>query len=158
MAVFFVPFFRVRLYYIAYFMRLQYVFAYFVRFVDMHKLEVFFVAILDKSEIINRIKDLSKEQGTSLTFMYKQLGLPSGYLRDVNANKTALTETRIEAIANFLNTTPEYLKGETDIKEKTAPITEDGLSEKECELLRIFRLLSVEEQDLFLKMFHARQE
>jgi transcriptional regulator with XRE-family HTH domain len=124
----------------------------------MHKLEVFFVAILDKSEIINRIKDLSKEQGTSLTFMYKQLGLPSGYLRDVNANKTALTEARIEAIANFLNTTPEYLKGETDIKEKTAPINEDGLSEKECELLRIFRQLSVEEQDLFLKMFHAGQE
>ena len=90
--------------------------------------------------------------------MYKQLGLPSGYLRDVNANKTALTETRIEAIANFLNTTPEYLKGETDIKEKTAPINEDGLSEKEIEFLKIFRQLSVEEQDLFLKMFHARQE
>ena len=158
MAVFFVPFFRVRLYYIAYFMRLQYVFAYFVRFVDMHKSEVFFVEIIDKSEIIDRIKGLSKEQGTSLTFMYKQLGLPSGYLRDVNANKTALTETRIEAIANFLNTTPEYLKGETDKKEKAAPITGSDLSERECELLRIFRQLSVEEQDLFLKMFHAKQE
>lgn len=131
-------------------MRLQYVFAYFVRFVDMHKLEVFFVAILDKSEIINRIKDLSKEQGTSLTFMYKQLGLPSGYLRDVNANKTALTETRIEAIANFLNTTPEYLKGETDIKEKTAPINEDGLSEKEIEFLKKVDLLNPAMQRLSL--------
>ena len=158
MAVFFVPFFRVRLYYIAYFMRLQYVFAYFVRFVDLHKLEVFYMGILNKSAIIARIKALAKEKGYSLTYMYKQLCFPSGYLRDVNANKTALTEDRLNLMADFLGTTVEYLKGETDIKEKAAPISGSDLSERDIQFLEIFRQLSVEEQDLFLKMFRAKQE
>lgn len=114
------------------------------------------MAILDKSAIVDKIKALAKEQGYSLTFMYKQIGLPSGYIRDVIANKTALTDDRIALIANFLSTTPEYLKGETEQKEKAAPINESDLSERELDLLNLFRQLSVEEQDLFLKMFRAR--
>ncbi len=116
------------------------------------------MVFLNKSEIIERIKALSKEQGYSLTFIYKQLNLPSGYLRDVNANKTALTDERIALIADFLNTTPAYLKGETDIKEKAAPVSGSDLSERDIQFLEIFRQLSVEEQDLFLKMFRAKQE
>lgn len=114
--------------------------------------------ILNKSAIIERIKALSKEKGYSLTYMYKQLYIPSGYLRDVNANKTALTDGRLALIADFLGTTPEYLKGETDIKEKAAPVSGSDLSDRDIEFLKIFRQLSVEEQDLFLKMFRAKQE
>lgn len=113
---------------------------------------------LDKLAVINRIKALSKERGTSLTFMYKQIGLPSGYLRDVKDNKTSLTDSRLLAIADFLNTTPEYLKGETDIKEKAAPISGNDFSERDIQLLNIFKQLPVEEQDLLLKMFRAKQE
>ena len=83
----------------------------------------------DKSKTVNRIKELSKSQGRSLTYMYNALNLPVGYLRDVKANKTALTDERLQAIADFLDTTTEYLKGKTDIKEKAAPISGNGLSE-----------------------------
>lgn len=104
------------------------------------------MAILDKNAIIERIKALSKEQGYSLNYMYKQLLLPSGYLRDVNANKTALTEERISAIASFLKTTPEYLKGETDIKEKAAPVSGSDLPNDIKEITSYFVKLNIEEK------------
>ncbi len=65
---------------------------------------------------------------------------------------------KLHEISNKYNVSVDWLEGKTDIKEKAAPITGSDLSERECELLRIFRQLSVEEQDLFLKMFHAKQE
>lgn len=83
----------------------------------------------DNIQTVNKIKELLKSQGRSLTFMYKVLNLPVGYLRDVKAKKTVLTDERLQTIADFLNTTTEYLKGETDIKEKAAPISGNGLSE-----------------------------
>ena len=72
----------------------------------------------DNIQTVNKIKELLKSQGRSLTFMYKVLNLPVGYLRDVKAKKTVLTDEGLQTIADFLNTTTEYLKGETDIKEK----------------------------------------
>lgn len=113
--------------------------------------------MLNSEEIVDKIKEISKERGYSLTFLYKQLNLPTAYLRDVNAGKTALTNERIKIMADFLNTTPEYLKGETDIKEKVTA-NGDDLSDREKELLKAFRSLSDEEQELFLKMFAASQK
>lgn len=96
---------------------------------------------LDKLETINRIKALSKERGTSLTFMYKKIGLPSGFLRDYKDGKTSLTDERLSAIANFLNTTPEYLKCHTDIKEKAAPVSGNDFSLEDIEFLKSVDLL-----------------
>lgn len=115
------------------------------------------MANFDKAATVERIKVLSKEKGTSLTFMYKQLLLPSGYLRDVNANKSAFTEERLKAIADYFGVSVAYLKGETDIKEKAAPVSGNDLSDREIKLLNAFRQLTVEEQDLFLKMFSSQE-
>ena len=106
--------------------------------------------IFDKAATIERIKALSKEKGTSLTFMYKQLGFPSGYLRDVNANKSALTKERIFAIADYFGVSVEYLKGETDIKEKAAPLSESDLSFEDIEFLKAVDLLNPDFQRLML--------
>ncbi len=92
-------------------------------------LRVFFVSDFNKILAVDRIKELAKSKGYSLTFLYKTLNLPNCYLRDVKANKTTFTEERISLIANFLNTTPEYIKGETNIKEKAAFFPENELSE-----------------------------
>lgn len=106
-----------------------------------------------------RIEQLVKENHKSLSFLSASvLGKYRTFLRDVRDHNGKITDEQVSALATALNTTSEYLKGETDIKEKAAPITGSDLSERECELLRIFRQLSVEEQDLFLKMFHAKQE
>ena len=124
-----------------------------VSFVCLYNFGV--IIVLD----FGRIEQLVKENHKSLSFLSASvLGKYRTFLRDVRDHNGKITDEQVSALATALNTTPEYLKGETDIKEKTAPINEDGLSERECELLRIFRQLSVEEQDLFLKMFHARQE
>ena len=113
---------------------------------------------LDKLETINRIKALSKEQGTSLTFMYKKIGLPSGFLRDYKDGKTSLTEERLFAIANFLNTTPEYLNGKTDIKEKAAPVSGNDFSLDEIEFLKAVDLLNPAMQRAMVALSALDQE
>lgn len=113
----------------------------------MHK-----IGGLDLHEI-DKIKILAKEQGKSMSYICNQLGLARSFFIDVSKGKSTLKDDRLAQIAEILGTTPEYLKGETDIKEKLAP--ESGLSEKENKLLSAFRTLTDEEQDLFLKMFSA---
>lgn len=72
---------------------------------------------------IDRLLMLAKEKGISQAFICSKLGLSRTYLSDVRSGKARLSEERISAIADLLNTTPEYLKGETDVKEKAPAIT-----------------------------------
>ncbi len=65
---------------------------------------------------------------------------------------------KLHEISNKYNVSVEWLEGKTDIKEKAAPVSGSDLSERDIQFLEIFRQLSVEEQDLFLKMFRAKQE
>lgn len=74
---------------------------------------------------VDRIKERAKAKDISLRKMYRELELPQEYLRDVNAGKSSLTELRLEKIADYLDTTVEYLRGETDEKNKPAPETEN---------------------------------
>ena len=115
--------------------------------------------------VLERILSLipKKENGDfkhgALKEFANTVGLKSGNLiSDWMNGRSKSYKNYIYVIAEKYNVSIAWLTGENDIKEKAAPITGSDLSEKECELLRIFRLLSVEEQDLFLKMFHAKQE
>jgi len=76
-------------------------------------------------DVIDRIKGLAKMNGFSLERLYAEAELPKAYLRDVRAGKSTLTNPRLNKIAEILNTTPEYLRGETDEKNKPAPETEN---------------------------------
>ena len=67
---------------------------------------------------IDKIKSLAKDQGIKIKFICAQLSLAEGYLSNVQSGKTVMTEERLEKIADILHTTPEYLRDETDIKEK----------------------------------------
>ncbi|MBO5299049.1 MAG: helix-turn-helix domain-containing protein [Clostridia bacterium] len=71
---------------------------------------------------INKIKALAKEKGVKQNYICAQLGLQYSYLNDVEKGKNKLTEERLRIIADILGTTPEYLKDETDVKEK-APLS-----------------------------------
>ncbi len=66
--------------------------------------------------IIDRIKELAKERGIKQKYICSKFGVAESYLSDVANGKTAISEARIKIAANILNTTPAYLKGETDIK------------------------------------------
>lgn len=72
---------------------------------------------------LDKIKSLAKAKGWSLSYLCKQLGLASSYFTDVRNGKNTISDTRLEVIAELLDTTAEYLKGKTDIKQK--PVSEE---------------------------------
>lgn len=86
------------------------------------------------------------------------IGLKSGNLISdwINGRSKSYT-SYLYKIADIYDVSVEYLKGETDIKEKVTA-NGDDLSDREKELLKAFRSLSDEEQELFLKMFAASQK
>lgn len=99
---------------------------------------------------IGRIEEIAKEKGLSLSFVSTQLGLRRTYLKDVKAGRSSIPADRLAQIADILGTTPEYLRGETDIKEKPA---ENGeLSEDDIKLLAFFNRLPPQVQSLFADM------
>ena len=71
--------------------------------------------------IIDRIKALAAEKGMKLNFITKQLGLSHTYFADVRNGKNSISEKRLKLIATLLDSSVEYLKGETDNKEQSEP-------------------------------------
>lgn len=94
---------------------------------------------------IDRIEALAKEKGMSLSFLCGKLGLARNYLSEVKKGKTKISGDRLAIIADILNTTPEYLKGETDIKEKPAGNKADELDQEFSDLIA---QLSPEQREL----------
>lgn len=74
---------------------------------------------------VDKIKSLAKEKGISITFICAKVGQQRSYLNDVKQGKTSIPPDRLEIIADILNTTPAYLKDETDIKERPVHNDED---------------------------------
>lgn len=68
---------------------------------------------------LDRLKELSKEKGISISFICKKLGMAKTYFHDLKKTGRDIPEENLKAIADLLDTTPEYLLGKTDRKEKT---------------------------------------
>lgn len=99
---------------------------------------------------IDRIEELAKEKGLSLSYINAQIGMRRTYLAEVKKGRSSIPADRLAQIADILGTTPEYLRGETDIKEKPA---ENGeLSEDDIKLLAFFNRLPPKVQSLFADM------
>lgn len=98
-------------------------------------------------DIITRILELAKSKGISQTFICNKLGHANNYLLEIKKGKNRLTDDNISIIADILNTTPEYLKGETDIKEKPADLVVSG---KDKELLDLIEKLTEEQRQMLI--------
>lgn len=94
---------------------------------------------------LSRIKEACKANGWSISFLCRKLGLSASYFADVKNGKTKISDDRLAIIADILNTTPEYLKGETDIKEKPASAQADELDKEFSDLIA---QLSPEQREL----------
>lgn len=70
---------------------------------------------------INNIQAIAKKQGISMKFLCDQLGKRRSFLSEVRLGKDRIHDNEVELIASILNTTPAYLRGETD-----APATADS--------------------------------
>lgn len=63
---------------------------------------------------INKIKELAKSKGISITFICEKFGVGRGYLNDVARGKNTMSEERVAETARLLGTSFEYLMDITD--------------------------------------------
>lgn len=64
---------------------------------------------------VQRIKNLAREQGISMTYLCKKIGLTSRtYFNDIEKHNREIPLDKLSIIASALNTTVGYLRGETD--------------------------------------------
>ena len=69
---------------------------------------------MDYEKCINSIQALAKKQGISMKFLCDQLEKRRSFLSEVRLGKDRIHDNEVEVIASILNTTPAYLRGETD--------------------------------------------
>lgn len=65
---------------------------------------------------------------------------------------------KLYEISDKYNVSVEWLKGETDVKEKPAPKNGDGLSEEERIMLEKFRRISEDERKTILRIMNGLEE
>lgn len=94
-----------------------------------------------------RIKALAKAQGKSLSYICQLIGRKVYYLNDLKKSSEMMSESDLRIIAGELNTTPEYLMGKTDIKEKPTTETSDGSSQ---EFKSLYCQLTPEQKEIVL--------
>lgn len=81
----------------------------------------------------------------------KQLGLKSGnVISDWMSGRSKSYRDKAYVISEKYNVSVEWLTGESDVKEKTAAGSSDGLSDEESIFLDQFRLMSEEERKFLL--------
>jgi len=108
---------------------------------------------MGNSPIVNRINALLAEKGIQKQEFYKECGITSASYSLWNTGKTTPRKKNLETIANYLNTSTEYLLTGLGEKEK-APVPEDerGMSEPMIILNRAAKNMTLEQQQKILDM------
>lgn len=106
---------------------------------------------MDYEKCINSIQALAKKQGISMKFLCDQLGKRRSFLSEVRLGKDRIHDNEIEVIASILNTTPAYLRGETDDPEPvwSEPIKISTTPDKQ-EMIDLILQMDDEQAKLFL--------
>lgn len=97
----------------------------------------------------DKIRELAKQNDLPLAFLCRRLGVAKVYFNDIDKSGRDIPEDKLKIIADLLNTTPEYLKGETETKEKGSA-TENGdrsLTKEEWDVISAYRAASEEIKD-----------
>ena len=79
---------------------------------------------MDKKLLLSRIEELAFAQGKNLTTVFIESGAGKNFKSNMKTAEPSLG--KITLIANYLNTTAEYLTGETDTKEKASTAKGEG--------------------------------
>ena len=95
----------------------------------------------------DRLESLIKESGKSKAYLCAKVNRGRYYMRDLKNANTNVPEETVEIWADELGTTPEYLTGESDEKEKPAAQKGDELSP---EFASLFSCLTPEQKELVL--------
>ena len=88
---------------------------------------------------ILRIRDTAKRKGIKLSYICEQLGLKSRtYFNDLEKNNREIPHDKLEIIAQCLDVSTSYLKGESDEPKK--PAVKGELTEHEQNIINAYRL------------------
>lgn len=102
---------------------------------------------------IDKIRDLAKEKGISVTFLCKSVGQGAYYLNDVKKRGGNIPSDRLIQIANILDTSVDYLTDKTDKKEK--PTEYDGLSEKQKVIMDFVMSVPDDKAEMILRVMKS---
>lgn len=112
---------------------------------------------------VDRIKEIAAKNGLQMKFLCSLIGKRSSFLVDVRNGKDHIDENELSIIADKLNTTVEYLTGQTDDPTRPEEKKEPGAitDAEQAEFEERFMKLSPERQDWvlrFLDLAIAEQE
>ena len=89
-----------------------------------------------KNVNVEKIKNLAKEQGKTMTFLCNLLGKHRSFLTCVRNGNDHIDNRELQIIADELNTTVDYLTDKTDQKEKPVDqMTDEQIDMELVELL-----------------------
>lgn len=99
----------------------------------------------------NRMESMIAQSGKTKLHLCRAMGVSKTYLRDAKKQGTDISGEKLHILAAELNTTPEYLRGETDdpaikkapginaeglsVARKALLDAVDGLTDEQCEKL-----------------------
>ena len=103
---------------------------------------------------IEPIKTACKERGTTFAAVERACGLSNGAIAKWENAKGSPQIAHLILVAEHLEKPLDYIiYGE---REKTAPITEDGFSDKEKFFMRLFRQLPADRQDFVIEQLQGQ--
>ena len=94
---------------------------------------------------IPRLFELMDELNITAATLSRDLKISKGNVTDWKMGRANPSKLALSAIADYLNTTPEYLLGETDEK-NTPRENPEGLDEIDAEIIKVFSSLSDEKK------------
>ena len=107
----------------------------------------------------DRLDELVKETGKKKNYLSIKMGYSSGrYLNDARKQNTNIKGAELQILADELNTTPEYLTGITDIKQKSPAPEGAELSEARMKLLVAIDGMSEDEVLAMVQMAEAAKK
>lgn len=113
---------------------------------------------MDMKIFAERLKTTREAQGINAGDLADALGINKATIyRYENAEFQSIKQTRLQAIADYLNVNPDYLIGATDNKHtvKEAEELSASMTDAEKALIERFRLVPVEAQPMALDMLEV---
>lgn len=107
----------------------------------------------------DRLEERIRATGKKKVYLCEKIKKAPTYLRDAKKQNTNIKGVDLQILADELNTTPEYLTGESDKKEKST-VNDDGLDKETIQLQEIWNGADKEEREALLamaKMLKARR-
>ena len=92
-------------------------------------------------ETLQRIKDLAREQGRSMSYLCSKMGVTRVYFNDIEKHGREIPLDKLTIIAEALHTTVAYLKGETKQKKPLSKVLSlsDTFTPRETALVIAYR-------------------